>query len=200
MPSPLVGVLIPSGRRAASRGGVPALGPFPGACDTNCLHDAPPATCQGSGPAPSPHGESWRERRGPPQQQQLRVRAEATSPLPVHSTPPPTGELLTASGEATQVVDALSWSQTGSRVIRTESAPSGACPRDTATEANVPLPLTWPALGCPSRSPRRRDVSWGRAAPPGASRCLHVLFMLPGAPAPLRGRLPHPHGSVLEPR
>lgn len=33
-------------------------------------------------------------------------------------------------------------------------------------------------------------MSWWRATPPGASRCLHVLFMLPGAQAPLHGRAP----------
>lgn len=42
-------------------------------------------------------------------------------------------------------------------------------------------PLTWPVLGCPSRRPWKRDVSWWRATPFGASRCLQVLFILLGA-------------------
>lgn len=101
--------VIPPGPSGLSRDGAPASGPFPGACDLNCLRDASPVTCQAQSPPRrrQPGHAAECRRRGPPQPPGEQQPGPSPSLCGAHlpqGTPPPTNSSLRLRGD-TQVAE-----------------------------------------------------------------------------------------------
>lgn len=157
---------VPSSRRAR-----PLQGWSTGACDTNCLHDASPVTCQVSGPVPSPLPSPGRRGKGCPSPQESSSSEFGLRKPPLPS-PSGCGAALSSehasshrltphcvSSEATQVAE------TGIVMV------PASWPRDTHGPGPIPS-LSQGTQGQkqtpPSHSPGR---PWGvRAAAPGGGR------------------------------